>query len=341
MNEPPPLLSMPPVIPDFKDRRAALKVFGVLEILFNALAGLMTLLTLLSVFTTARQVQNGMSLSQMIVNAIPFCVAAVALTWLGVGSFQARRWAHALSLVMSWSWLLIGISVCAFWVFYMPSMLKTAPPQRQMAEGVQMVFMLFALAFSVFIFIVVPSIFVCFYQSRHVKMTCEVHDPVPRWTDACPVYVLMLSLWLGFGALLMLMMLPVSPKLELPVFGWMISGPVSWLGEIAVAIGLGYSASAMYRLRKSGWWMAMGLVCFGAVSVLLTFSQKSSMRLYWPPSPPSQTMGESSPAPGHPMVFMSLGIVIPLIGLLLFVRRYFQLRAEGVSQPEEAFMGPS
>ena len=329
MNEPPPLPPMPPAVPDFKDRRAGLKVFGVLEILCGALAGLMTLFALFSVFMASRHVQNGMALWQVIATMIWFPVAAVALIWLGVGSLQARRWAHALSLVVSWSWLLFGVWGLSFYLFYMPSPLKAAPPQGQMMpEGTQMVAMLFALVFGVFFLVVVPTIFVSFYQSRHVKVTCEVHDPVPRWTDACPLPVLMLSLWFGFGALLMLVALPASPKVELPVLGWTISGPVGWLGCMGVVVGLGYSAWAMYRLRKSGWWTALGLVCIGATSVILD----DSVQLHSPPQPPSQTMGEHTPLPGHPMVFMSLGIVIPLIGLLLFVRRCFHHRAEAVSQ---------
>lgn len=61
-----------------------------------------------------------------------------------------------------------------------------------------------------------------FYQSRRVQATCEVRDPSPGWTDACPLSLLGLSLWLGFGAVTMLAP-PVFIHGVLPVFGRLLS----------------------------------------------------------------------------------------------------------------------
>ena len=49
-----------------------------------------------------------------------------------------------------------------------------------------------------FFFIALPAVWIFFYKSRHVKATCEARDPVTRWTDACPLPVLGLCLWLWF-----------------------------------------------------------------------------------------------------------------------------------------------
>src|SRR5208337_5369886 len=45
---------------------------------------------------------------------------AVALVWLGIGSILARRWARALLLIFSWSWLIMGLFVSVFMAFMIP-----------------------------------------------------------------------------------------------------------------------------------------------------------------------------------------------------------------------------
>jgi len=71
-----------------------------------------------------------------------------------------------------------------------------------MPEAARTVAMIVALGFMGLLFIVLPGGLILVYQSRHTKATCEARDPVPRWTDACPLPVLALSLMLGFGVVL-------------------------------------------------------------------------------------------------------------------------------------------
>jgi hypothetical protein len=280
MNEP-PLPPVPPAAPDFKDRRTGLKVFGVLEILFGMLAGLMIPLMLFGQIMASRLNQDAMPLRQTLQGMALYAVIAVTLIWVGIGSFQARRWARALSVIISWSWLLTGVVTVVSMIFLLPTMLKASQQQQgaPMPEVAQMIAKLVALTFIGFFFVVVPTIFVCFFQSRHVKATCEAYDPVPRWTDACPLPMLALSLWLGFSALALLL-LPVTANGVLPVFGQLISGPVGWFGCAALAGALGYSAWAMYRLRKAGWWSAVGFICLGSASSFLTLSRVDLMDMY-------------------------------------------------------------
>jgi hypothetical protein len=335
MNEP-PISPMPPAAPDFKDRRSGLKVFGVLQILFGFLAGLMVPLMLLGQIMAARLTQDAVPLRQTLQGMVVYLVIAAALVWVGIGSFRARRWSRALSLIISWSWLLTGVVTLVSMIFFLPSVLNAAQqPGQPMPEVMQMIVKLTMLAFIGFFFIAVPTGFVCFFQSRHVKATCEARDPVPDWTDACPLPVLALSLWLGFGALALLVM-PVSANGVLPVFGQLISGPGGWLGCVVLAGVLGYSAWAIYRLRMAGWWSAVGFACLASASGFVTFSRVDLMDLYRLMGYGERQIEMMKQYPfmqGHWMAYLSLAGTAVMLAYLLFVRRYFRHQAEAVSQP--------
>jgi hypothetical protein len=241
MNEPP----VPPAaaaVVEFKDRRTGLIVFGVLEILLGGLAALMVPLMLLGQIMSAKLTQEPPPLRQMIPGAMFYGIAAVLLVWLGIGSCKTRRWARALSLVVSWSWLGMGVFTVVVMGLFLPSILKTAPPQGQaLPESARLVVMIVTWLFMGFLFVVVPGVLVLFYQRRDVKATCEARHPVRCWTDAAPLPVLGLSLWLGLGALTMLSM-PLSTSGVLPVFGRVVSGLAGSLCCLSVAALLGYSA---------------------------------------------------------------------------------------------------
>jgi len=67
------------------------------------------------------------------------------------------------------------------------------------------------------------GIWTFFYSSRHVKATCEARDPVPRWTDACPLPVLALCLW-AWLCLPMMLFMPFSGHMVMPFFGMFLTG---------------------------------------------------------------------------------------------------------------------
>ena len=321
-----PLPSSSSATPDFRDRRTGLKVFGVLEILFGALAALMIPLMLLSQFMASRLTQDAMPLRQTMQGVIFYAVIAAMLVWVGIGSLQARRWGRALSLIISWSWLLTGVISMVFMVFLLPTILKASQGQGAvMPEAMQLGVMVVALGFVGFFFVVVPTVFAIFYQSRHVKATCEARDPVRRWTDACPLPLLALTLWLGFGAFTLLLM-PVSANGVLPVFGQLISGPLGWLGCLVLGGLLGYSAWAMYRLQKAGWWIAVGTICLGSVSGFITLSRIDLMdmyRLMGYGERQIEMMKQYTFMQGSGMAYLSVGSAVLMLAFLLFVRRYF------------------
>ena len=58
---------------------------------------------------------------------------AAVLICLGIGSIQARRWARALLLIFSWSWLLLGIMTTVMIGFIMPKLMGNVVAAQQSA----------------------------------------------------------------------------------------------------------------------------------------------------------------------------------------------------------------
>src|ERR1017187_4823253 len=200
MNEPsiPPCESAP--LPDYKDRSTGLFIFGILTLLLGCLAGLFVPLMLFGQMAAAK-VPNAppVNHASMVPGMAVYGLLAVALIWLGIGSIQARRWARALLLIFSWSWLIFGVLMTAIMPFVMSKAMANLPPNAKTGQPAMppaaITGMVIGMTLFFFvIFVVVPAVWTFFYNSRHVKATCEARDPVTRWTDACPLPVLPLCL---------------------------------------------------------------------------------------------------------------------------------------------------
>jgi hypothetical protein len=326
MNEAPPV-AVPPISPDFKDRRAWMMVFGIVQILCGLLAGLMIPLMILGQVMAARVTQDAAPLRQMVAGVAFYGVVAVGLIWVGTGSCLARRWGRALSLVVAWSWLLMGVITLGFMAVLLPTVLRASAQQGQaMPEMVQKIVLGVAFVVTAVMGVVVPTILVLFYRSQHVKATSEARDPVPRWTDASPLPVLGLSLWLGLGALVLLLM-PVSANGVLPVFGRLVSGPVGWLISVLLAAMLAYLAVAMYRLKPISWWLAVALMVVGAASAVVTFSRVDLLDMYRLMGYGDRQIEMMKPylfLQGRGMGYLSAGGSLLWLGYLLWVKRFFR-----------------
>ena len=108
----------------------------------------------------------------------------------------------------------------------------------------------FMVLFLGIFFVAVPAVWTFFYNSRHVKATCEARDPVMRWTDACPLPVLGFCLWLWFGVPMMLLM-PIIGRGVMPFFGMFLTGLPGSLFCLAIAAIWGYAAWLLYHLDVS------------------------------------------------------------------------------------------
>jgi hypothetical protein len=312
---------------NFKDRSTGLLVFGILEIVLGCLAALMVPLMILGQVMSAQVAGERPPLAQIIPAVIFYAIYSAALITLGIGSCKARRWARALTLVVAWSWLAIGVLSIGMMAFFLPSVLAVQQPEGpSMPTEARTIVMAVSMVFMSILFIVIPGVLVAFYRSPHVRATCEARDPLPRWTDVCPLPVLGLSLWLAFGALTLLT-LPLSTRGVLPLFGVLLSGSFGSLACVMLAAVWGYCAWGTYRLRPVAWWIVLVTVCVFTASAIITFSRVDLMEVYrlmGYPEHQLELMGQYSFMQGKAMVYFSVAAAIPMVVFLAFVKRYFR-----------------
>jgi len=319
---------------EYKDRSTGLIVFGILTVGLGGLCALLILLIFAAQMIPTPASSPKMPITTLIPGMAMYAVLAVALVWLGIGSAMATRWSRALMLIFSWSWLVAGVMGMTVAAIMVPMMIENlssltpanpdmpAPPQAAMAVG-----LIIGLGFDGFILIVLPAVWTFFYNSRHVKATCEAHHPQSSWTDACPLPVLGVVCWLVFTVPMVLVGTLCGTGV-LPFFGVFLAG-VS--GRIAfVVLGALYLVSAwlLYRLDVRGWWIIVGIMVFFLVSTILTFMQRDILDMYramnFPPAQLDQ-LAKMDFFKNKPLLLGLAGVfAVPIFGYLLYIRRYFQ-----------------
>jgi hypothetical protein len=325
-----PVESTPLPMP-YKDRSAGLLIFGILTILLGCLAGLFVPLMLIGQAMSAKATGTAAPISTILPAVFIYGILAVALVWLGIGSIKARRWARALLLIFSWSWLVMGLFVLVFMAFLVPKMLANLPangttgqpaaPQAAMVGEMIGMFLVFGVAF-----VILPAVWTFFYNSRHVKATCETRDPVTRWTDACPLPVLGFCLWLLFGVPMLLIM-PLAGHGVMPFFGMFLTGVPGTLLCLVVAAIWSYAAWSLYKLDQRGWWLILIALCVFMLSALLTFARHDLIEMYQLmgyPQAQIEQMQKSGLLVGNRMTWLMAFSVLPFLGYLLFIKRFLR-----------------
>jgi hypothetical protein len=322
MNEPLPT----PAVPPFKDRRAGLIALGILEILLGAGCALMIPLMVFGQLMAANMSGAPPSLRMIIPAALIYVVLAVTLIWLGIGSIKCRRWARGLLLILSWSWLAVGIISVAAMVFLLPRILSAGNPGGPgMPPGAVVAVMVVSLVVLGVLFVAVPAVMVLFYRSGHVQATCEARDPVARWTDASPLPVLAVTCWLWFGGATMLLM-PLGYNGVLPCFGTLLSGVLGGLVCVALAALWFWLGWMFYKVRPAGWWILVGVMLLLILSNVLTFTRVDLMEMYQQmgyPEAQIEMIRKQGWLTNSTMLWWSVAAMVPILGYLLWVRRFF------------------
>jgi hypothetical protein len=195
-----------------------------------------------------------------------------------------------------------------------------------MPAGAGDVFLIGLFAFYGVIFVILPAVWTFFYHSRHVKATCEARDPVTRWTDACPLPVLGLCMWLMLTVPMMLL-LPIAGNGVMPFFGTFLSGVPGTVFCFALAAVWLYVAWSLYNLEPRGWWVMLIVLGLSLVSGLVTFAQHDIMEMYRLMNYPEaqieqiQKLGLFN---GNYLVWMMLIFMLPFFGYLLFLKTFLR-----------------
>lgn len=308
----------------FKVKSTGLAIFGSLQI---AMGGLSALLVPLMLFSIAiGQPSGGATTAQILPAACLYAMLAIALVTLGIGSILARRWARALTLVLAWMWLIMGVISMISMLFVMPGMMAAqqpqAPPLTMKFIYTMMIIMMAG------IYIVLPGIFVLFYKRSDVKATCQWRDPKVRWTDKCPLPVLSLSLLLGFGATSFIW--SASYGFVTPFFGMFLKGVPGAILVLSVSLLFGYLAWATYKLKIAAWWATLCFFILFGLSATISFLTNDVIDLYREMDfPPDQLemMEKSGAFEMNMPLLMGINTVV-FIGYLIWVRRYFRVPSD-------------
>src|SRR5205085_9956310 len=209
--------------------------------------------------------------ASLIANIVIYALVAFYFFAVGIGSIRKRRWARALSLVVSAMWLAIGIVATAAIAIMLPHFLALFPPSQTSIIIVMM------FAFLGVIYILIPLALVLFYRSPHVKATCEARDAIPRWTDRVPLPVLALVLLMASGALSILACIAYGVA---PIFGIVLTGAPAIIVLVAIGGLCAYVALRLYLLRPSAWWTLVLLDVIGAANAAVTFTKIDLEKLY-------------------------------------------------------------
>lgn len=309
----------------YRDRRTGLILFGALELVVGGLALLLTPLVILGQAVAAKAGGAAMDPRLMIPGVAVYGLIGAVFITLGVGSILARRWARALTLVVAWSWLVVGVVTMAFEAYLLPRILLGAATEGPaMPAGVAAVAMGVTFALLALFLVALPGALVLFYRSPHVRATVEARDPVSRWTDRCPLPLLAVSLWLWLGGLSMLT-LPVSGMNVLPVFGGLLTGWAA--GVCCVVLGLGWLwlGWALYRRAAWAWWVLVGCLVVLSISTVVTFLRVDFLEVYRLMGYPEQQIELMRRFSGMIQPAMTIGMPVStaaMLGYLIWVKRF-------------------
>jgi len=330
-----PTLAVPPMpqVSPYRDRRTGLLIFGVVQIILGLLAALMVPLAALGAFLSRLAPGGAMRPAQYLSGIATYALFAAGLLTLGAGSVQMKRWARALTVVVSWYWLVAGVLITVLLTAALPVMMRGILQAQQRANGqpeglsagVMAVILTIIIVFAAVFLIVVPIAFVAFYSRQDVAETCRRRDPVEPWTDRVPLPVLGACVVLGVQALYLFVVGATTPLF--PFFGRYLTGIPGFAGFLVMALLDGYLAIAFFRLQWAGWWIALLAAPVRMLSMALTYARADLMQAYskmgW--SDTQIELLNSSPFfRSHLILWWSLISVVLFFGYLIWLKRYFK-----------------
>jgi len=245
----------------FRDRRTALKVMGVLQIVFGAFCACLALLFLL--FLLLRGGVPGQSAGDVAGHVILCLGLAAFFVWVGAGGVRIRRWVRPVMLATGWAWLAMGGLFLIFFLLSLPDIIKAfRAAGGSVAGGVSIG------CFSLVFYFLLPGILVAFYQGSNVRETLAHFDREPRWTDGCPIPVLALSLSLvtfAGAAVTSAVARPVFPLFRAALTGLPAGG-----AYLALAGAILLIARGTFKLRVAAWWATLLLLWLWGFSQVVT-----------------------------------------------------------------------
>jgi hypothetical protein len=321
-----------PPAPVYADRSTGLLIFGILEIIGGALALFAIPLMLLGL-VLGRKAGGATPASSFVTLPLTYGALAAVLLTLGIGATQAKRWAWALNLILSWIWLIVGTLTTAMLVWVLPGamlsgMREAAARSSNPAApttGVMAVILTLMIVFMAIFLIVLPLVFLLFYRSRNVELTCKYRDPVERWTDRRPLPIVGYAIVAAFGAAYYLVLAFTTPLT--PFFGRYLTGIPAAAVFIVFALVDGFVSVSFFRMKVVGWWVAIVALSIRLLAALLTIGRGNLLEAYarigWSQRQ-LEVLNKNPMFHGGGMLWMMVAFTAVYLGFLIWVRRYFR-----------------
>lgn len=304
----------------FKDRRGRLIAGGILQIIAGVCCAFGLAVTALSllIFNDLADESNENLLNISLLFGL--CLYTAAALWfiiMGLGSLSMRRWARALTLAVAWISLVGGTITLLGVAIFMPKMLQAMTSAEDLPANMVYISSIIGILVSAFIYIVYPGILVLLYSGKDVKRTCEVYNPLPCWTDRCPLPILAASLILCLHSFpLLYMVIPLQKSTPAAL----LLVPLAILVFLALAWGF-------YRLYTPAWWCAILASPLLLGLAVFIYSRINYSEMF-------QSMGVNEKAFGqmdikalmdNPGAWMPTALMaISFLGFLVYTKRYFK-----------------
>lgn len=268
MHEPQPR----PRAREHHDRSFGLAVFGAIEIVIGLVCAALVPFTVV-----AGAFVPGMELRVILPSLVVYVFIAAIFLTLGIGSIRARVWAQALSLSLSWIWLITGVATLLLTWFAAPELWLDLAAGAGLEGGVARMTALGINLFLSVIYVLLPGAFVFFYRSPSVIATCRARDGKPGWADRCPQRLLALAAAYALGGVSILAV--PAYNFVFPLFGLLLTGAA---GAVCWAVVLALSGALAYGTCRGApwaWWTAAAASVAAALSSVASFAFSDSDRI--------------------------------------------------------------
>lgn len=286
-----------------KGNGSGLIAFGALQILIGLSCAILVLYVASGSEIAVRQGPAGGA--AVASGLMVYGVVCVYFISVGVGSFRRRRWAQALSVVISAVWLAGGVVATMLVLVLLPAIRQRTP--HTSAASILGATILFA--------IVLPLAIFLFYRRPSVRLTCEAADG-PRWTDRVPLPILAMMIVLAFGALALFANL-ANPVIAL--FGRNVTGAPAAVTLLGLGILSAWLVVQFYRLKESAWWTLVLLQIIGCLAATVTLVRGRE-------STGGSDLADASRSPFFIAIIVASWLAY--FAYLLYIRRYFALQPE-------------
>jgi hypothetical protein len=311
-----------------KDRKGLLIFLGVIQIIFGVISALIFLLSIIGLlFMSNPDLENSRQInpSSAVLGSLFYMIMAVVFVVLGIGSIQTRKWARALSLVLSWFTFLMGVFVFIILFILLPGILDRMPLNENYNPVVMTLAKVFIYSFILIFLVLLPGVFILAYQSKSVVATVQKYNPKQSWTDKYPLPIIAVSFMVFFHS-----MVPLFSAINgwvMLFFGIILTGIPTVMLLLLNAVFCIYLGIQIYKLKLRIWYYLIGFYSFWILSFMVSLLFRNILDVYQHMNIPSaqiemiENMGIFT---NTNMFIFSFILIIPSYFFLFYIKKYFK-----------------